>query len=57
MPGPDPTVKLTPLLTTPLTVTVTGPETAPVGTVTTIVVEFQLVGVAAKAPNLTVLDP
>src|SRR5690242_3043936 len=47
------TVKLRPLLETPETVTTTLPELAPVGTGATMVVEFQLVGVAATVLNVT----
>ncbi len=56
--GPeDVTVKLTPLLATPPTVTTTFPVVAPVGTGATMLVAFQLVGVAAVPLNLTVLVP
>jgi hypothetical protein len=56
--GPvDETVKLTPLLATPPTVTTTFPVVAPAGTGTTILVALQLVGVAAIPLNLTVLAP
>jgi hypothetical protein len=51
------TVKLTPLLATPPTVTTTFPVVAPVGTVTPILVALQLVGVAAVPLNCTVLVP
>ena len=51
------TVKLTPLLATPDTVTTTFPVVAPLGTGTTILVELQLVGVPAVPLNLTVLLP
>src|SRR5208337_4135384 len=51
------TVKLTPLLVTPPTVTTTFPVVAPVGTGATMLVAFQLVGVAAIPLNLTVLVP
>ncbi len=51
------TVKLTPLLATPPTVTTTLPVAAPVGTVTTMLVALQLVAVAAVPLNLTVLVP
>jgi hypothetical protein len=47
-------VKLTPLLATPPTVTTTFPVVAPVGTEVTMVVEFQLVVVAAVPLNFTV---
>src|SRR6266568_2512889 len=51
------TVKATPLLPTPPTVTTTLPVVAPVGTGTTMLVALQLVGVAAMPLNVTVLDP
>jgi hypothetical protein len=51
------TVKLTPLLATPLTVTTTEPVVAPPGTDTAMLVELQLVGVAAVPLNVTVLAP
>ena len=51
------TVKLIPLLATPPAVTTTFPVVAPVGTVTTTPVAFQLVGVAAIPLNVTVLVP
>ena len=53
----DWTVKLTPLLATPPTVTTTLPVVAPVGTGTTMLVALQLVGVAAIPLNFTVLVP
>jgi hypothetical protein len=54
-PVPDPvTVKFTPLLATPPTVTTTFPVVAPDGTVVTIVVEFQLLVVAVVPLNVTV---
>src|SRR5262249_359011 len=49
------TVKLTPLLATPDTVTTTFPVVAPLGTVTAMLVELQLVGAAAVPLNVTVL--
>jgi hypothetical protein len=52
-----PTVKPTPLLATPPTVTTTLPVVAPVGTVATMLVALQLVGVADVPLNLTVLVP
>jgi len=55
--GAGRTVKLIPLLSTPLTCTTTLPVVAPVGTGTTIDVALQLVGVAAVLLNLTVLVP
>ena len=54
----DVTVKLNPLLATPPTVTTTFPVVAPVGTVATMLVAFQLVIVVAVVPlNVTVLVP
>jgi hypothetical protein len=51
------TVKLTPLLATPPTVTTTLPVVAPLGTGTTMLVALQLVGVPAVPLNFTVLAP
>jgi hypothetical protein len=51
------TVKATPLLGPPFTVTTTFPVVAAAGTVTAIDVDFQLVGVAAAPLNVTVLLP
>jgi hypothetical protein len=51
------TVKLTPLLARPPTVTTTLPVVAPAGTGTTMLVADQLVGVAVVPLNLTVLVP
>jgi hypothetical protein len=51
------TVKPTPLLATPPTVTTTFPVVAPAGTVATMLVAFQLVGTAAIPLNFTVLVP
>jgi len=51
------TVKLTPLLATPPTVTTTLPVVAPLGTGATMLVAFQLVGPAAIPLNVTVLVP
>jgi hypothetical protein len=51
------TVKLTPLLAWPPTITTTCPVVAPVGTAATIFVALQLVGVAAVPLKLTVLVP
>ena len=51
------TVKLTPLLSTPLACTTTLPVMAPVGTGATIDVALQLVGVAAVPLKVTVLLP
>jgi hypothetical protein len=51
------TVKLTPLLATPPTVTTTFPVVAPLGTVTVMPVALQLVGVPAVPLNVTVLVP
>jgi hypothetical protein len=55
--GAATTVKLTPLLFTPLAFTTTLPVVAPVGTVTTIDVALQLVAVADVPFNVTVLEP
>jgi hypothetical protein len=51
------TVKLTPLLATPPTVTTTFPVVAPAGTGTTMLVPLQLVGVPVVPLNVTVLVP
>src|SRR5256884_5912401 len=51
------TVKLTPLLATPPTVTTTLPVVAPAGTGTTMFVTLQLVGVAPIPLKVTVLVP
>jgi len=51
------TVKVTPLLATPPTVTTTLPVVALAGTVVTMLVALQLVGVAAVPLNFTVLLP
>ena len=51
------TVKFTPLLATPLTVTTTLPVVAPVGTGTVILVALHAVGVPAVPLNMTVLAP
>ncbi len=51
------TVKLTPLLARPETVTTTFPVVAPLGTATTMLVELQLVGIATVPLNVTVLVP
>lgn len=51
------TVKDTPLLARPLTVTTTIPVVAPFGTGTTMLVALQLVGVAAVPLKVTVLLP
>ena len=51
------TVKLTPLLARPPTVTTTLPVVAPVGRGATILVALQLVGVAAVPLNVIVLAP
>jgi hypothetical protein len=55
--GAGTTVKLTPLLSTPLAWTTTLPLAAPLGTGTTIDVALQLPGVAAVPLKLTVLVP
>jgi hypothetical protein len=57
MDGGEDTMKPTPLLACPLTVTTTLPVVAPLGTGTKIEVLLQLVGVDATPPNETVLDP
>jgi hypothetical protein len=49
------TVKTTPLLAKPFTVTTTFPVVAPAGTATRMLVEFQLVGLAKVPLNVTVL--
>jgi hypothetical protein len=51
------TVKLAPLLATPLAVTTTLPVVAPLGTVTVMLVALQLVTVAGVPLNFTVLVP
>ena len=51
------TVKVTPLLATPPTVTATLPVVAPLGTGATMLVALQLVGVAAVPLNFTALVP
>jgi hypothetical protein len=51
------TVKFTPLLATPPTVTTTFPVVAPAGTSTTMLVAVQLVAVTAIPLNFTVLVP
>jgi hypothetical protein len=51
------TVKLTPLLAAPPTVTTTFPVVAPAGTAVVILVALQLVGVAATPLNVTALVP
>jgi len=51
------TVNSAPLLGRPATVTTTFPVVAPLGTGTTMLVAFQLVGVAATPLNVTVLVP
>ena len=50
------TVKYTPLLTTPPTITTTLPEVAPLGTGTAIEVSLQLVVVALVPLNATMLE-
>lgn len=57
MDGGGVTVKLTPVLSTPLAWTTTLPVDAPLGTVTVIELALQLVGVAVVPLNLTVLVP
>jgi hypothetical protein len=51
------TLKLTPLLDNPPTITTTFPVVAPAGTGTTICVALQFVGVAITPLNVTVLVP
>jgi hypothetical protein len=51
------TVKVTPLLATPETVTTTAPVVAPPGTGATMLVAFQIAGVASVPLKATVLDP
>jgi hypothetical protein len=53
--GAGMTMKFRPLLARPDTTTTTLPDVAPVGTGATILVELQLVGVAAVPLNVTVL--
>ena len=55
--GAADTVNVTALLAIPDTVTMTGPVVAPVGTGATMLVELQLVGLAAVPLNVTVLAP
>jgi hypothetical protein len=55
--GNGSTVKVTPLLATPPTVTTTLPVVAPNGTGTTMVASFQVRGPAARPLNVTVLVP
>lgn len=55
--GGDMTVKVTPLLATPPTVTTTFPVLAPVGTGAVILVALQLVAVAAAPLNARMLLP
>ena len=50
-------VNVTPLLEIPLTVTITGPVLAPVGTGAIMVVSLQVVGVARAPLKVTVLFP
>jgi hypothetical protein len=58
MDGAGMTVKVTPLLTVPPTVTTTLPVVAPLGTCTVMLVALQLVAVPALVPlNVTVLVP
>jgi hypothetical protein len=55
--GADTTVKLDPLLFTPLANTTTFPVVAPLGTVVTRLVALQLVTVAVVPLNFTVPEP
>jgi hypothetical protein len=57
MVGCGKTVKVTPLLVNPFTVTVTVPVVASAGTIATMLVALQLVGVAAIPLNITMLVP
>src|SRR5205823_5973017 len=57
MVGTGRTVNSTALLATPATVATTFPVIAPLGTKATMLVAFQLVGVAAIPLNVTVLVP
>ena len=52
-----PTVKPTPLLATPPTVTTTLPVVVPVGTVATMLVALQLVGAAVVPLKVSLLVP
>ena len=55
--GAATTVKLLPLLATPSAFTTTFPVVAPLGTVTAMLVAFQLVTLAEVPLNVTVPDP
>lgn len=55
--GGGSTVKLTPLLATPATVTTTLPVVAPAGTGATMLLALQLVGVAVVPLNVSLLLP
>jgi hypothetical protein len=55
--GAETTVKLSPLLATPDTVTTTFPVVAPLGTLATMLVAVQLVADAVVVLNLSVLLP
>jgi hypothetical protein len=55
--GAGTTLKATPVLATPCTVTTTSPVLAPEGTAVTMVVAFQLLGAAAVPLKVTVLEP
>src|SRR6266446_2195606 len=55
--GPLATVKLTPLLATPPTVTTTLPVVAPLGTAAVMLAALQLVAVAVVPLNFTALVP
>jgi hypothetical protein len=57
MDGNVPTVKVTPLLAAPPTVTTTFPVEAPIGTGVVMLVALQAVGFAVVVLNLTVLLP
>jgi hypothetical protein len=57
LPDPAVTVKATPLLATPPTVTTALPVVAPVGTGATMLVSLQLVGVAVVPLKVRLLVP
>src|SRR5258708_36010820 len=57
LPVVEVTVKVTPLLATPPTVTTTFPGVAPAGTGTTMLVALQLVGFAGVPLKATALEP
>ena len=57
MVGAGTTVKVTPLLFTPLAITTMLPVVAPLGTVTAMFVALQLVTLAVVPLNVTVPEP